>query len=164
LSDLLKKGTKFVWDSKAEEAFLDIKSRLASKPVLIAPNFDKPFIIGVDASDTAIGATLMQEANGLERPICYISRKLNAHQKRYATVEKEALALLTAVRAFSIYFGSAKTIVFSDHSPLQFLNKMAPHNQKLLRWCLELQQYNLEVRHRAGRENLLPDILSRPSE
>ena len=164
LSDLLKKGAKFLWDDKTESAFLDIKSRLASKPVLIAPDFSKPFIIGVDSSDVAIGATLMQEVDGLERPICYLSRKLNTHQRRYAIVEKEALALLTAVRAFSIYFGSAKTTVFSDHSPLQFLDKMAPHNQKLLRWCLELQQFNLEVRHRAGRDNLLPDILSRPSE
>lgn len=164
LSDLLKKGTKFEWDEKAEQAFLDIKSRLASQPVLIAPNFDKPFIIGVDASDKAIGAVLMQESDGLERPVCYLSRKLNSHQKRYAIVEKEAFALLTAVRAFSIYFGSAPTVVYTDHSPLQFMNKMAPHNQKLLRWALELQQYNLDVRHRAGRDNLLPDILSRPSD
>ena len=105
----------------------------------------------------------MQEADGLERPIYYLSRKLNQHQRRYATVEKEAFALLTAVRAFSIYCGSGKTTVYSDHSPLQFLDRMASHNQKLLRWCLELQQYNLEVRHRPGKENLLPDILSRPS-
>ncbi len=132
--------------------------------MLIAPDYNKPFIVGVDASDTAMGAALMQEADGLERPVCYLSRKLNKHQKRYAIVEKEALALLTAVRTFSVYFGSAKTIVYSDHSPLQFLDRMAPHNQKLLRWCLELQQYNLEVRHRAGKDNLLPDILSRPSE
>jgi len=164
LSDLLKKGAKFEWNDQTEEAFLDIKSRLASQPVLIAPDYNKPFIVGVDASDTAIGAALMQEADGLERPVCYLSRKLNKHQKRYAIVEKEALALLTAVRTFSVYFGSAKTIVYSDHSPLQFLDRMAPHNQKLLRWCLELQQYNLEVRHRAGKDNLLPDILSRPSE
>jgi hypothetical protein len=164
LSDLLKKGTKFEWNNQTEQAFLDIKSRLASQPVLIAPDFDKPFIVGVDASDTAIGATLMQEIDGLEHPVCYLSRKLNKHQKRYAIVEKEALALLTAVRAFSVYFGSAPTVVYTDHSPLQFLNRMASNNQKLLRWCLELQQYNLDVRHRAGKENLLPDILSRPAE
>jgi hypothetical protein len=163
LSDLLKKGTPFKWENHHEQAFLDIKSRLASQPVLIAPNFAEPFLVAVDASDKAIGATLMQERDGLERPVCYMSRKLNEHQKRYAIVEKEALALITAVRAFSVYFGSSPTIVYTDHSPLQFLNRMAPTNQKLLRWCLELQQYNLDVRHRAGKLNLLPDLLSRPS-
>ena len=78
-------------------------------------------------------------------------------------IEKEAFALLTAVRSFSVYFGSEPVKVFTDHSPLQFLNRMSPHNQKLLRWNLELQQYNLQIIHRPGRNNLLPDILSRPS-
>ena len=163
LSDLLKKGTKFQWTHKAEQAFLDIKSRLGSRPVLRPPDFTKPFIIAVDASDIAIGATLLQEVDGLEHPICFLSRKLNEHQRKYSIVEKEALALLIAVRTFSIYFGSTPVKVYTDHSPLQFLNRMAPHNAKLLRWSLELQQYNIEVVHRPGKQNLFPDILSRPS-
>jgi hypothetical protein len=88
---------------------------------------------------------------------------LNAHEIRYSTVEKEALALVLAVRAFSVYFGSAEVLVYTDHSPLQFINQMANSNQKLLRWSLELQQYSLVIKHRPGRLNLLPDILSRPS-
>jgi len=60
LSDLLKKGAKFEWKDRTEEAFLDTKSRWASQPVPIAPDF-------------AIGAVLMQEADGLERPVCYLT-------------------------------------------------------------------------------------------
>ena len=62
-----------------------------------------------------------------------------------------------------------KTFLATHHPPhldgtkRQFLNRMSPHNQKLLRWNLELQQYNLQIIHRPGRNNLLPDILSRPS-
>jgi len=164
LSDMLRKGTKFVWTESTEQSFLDIKSRLASRPVLVPPDFSKPFIVAVDASDIAIGAALMQENDGLEQPICFLSRKLNAHQHKYSTVEKEALALLTAVRTFSVYFGSSVVTVYTVHSPLQFLECMAPHNAKLLRWSLELQQYNLEIRHRSGKNNLFPDILSRPTE
>ena len=78
-------------------------------------------------------------------------------------IEKEAFALLTAVRLVSVYFGSEPVKVFTDHSPLQFLNRMSMHNQKLLRWNLELQQYNLQIFSRPGRNNILPDILSRPS-
>jgi RNase H-like domain found in reverse transcriptase len=96
--------------------------------------------------------------------VCYLSRNLDKHQKAYATVEKEALALATSVRAFTVYFGSSEVTVYTDHSPLQFLAKMANHNQKLLRWSLELQHYNLNVVHRRGRDNLIPDILSRPSQ
>jgi hypothetical protein len=91
-----------------------------------------------------------------------MSKKLNGNQRKYSTVETEALALLIAVRTFSLYFCSAPVQVYTDHSPLLFLDRMAPHNAKLLRWRLELQHYNVDIVHRPGKENLLPDILSRP--
>jgi len=63
-----------------------------------------------------------------------------------------------------VYFGSTPVKVYSDHSPLQFLSRMSNFNQKLLRCSLELQQYNLEILHRPGNKNIIPDILSRPSQ
>ena len=101
--------------------------------------------------------------DGIEHPICYFSKKLDCHQKRYSTVEKEALGLILSVRAFSVYFGSTPVRVYTDHSPLQFLQWISAHNQKLLRWSLELDQYNLDVRHRPGKDNIFPDFLSRPA-
>jgi len=101
--------------------------------------------------------------DSVEHPVCFYSKKLDCHQKRYSTIEKEALGLVLAVRMFSVYFGTQPVKVFTDHSPLQFIQRMANHNQKLLRWSLELQQYNLEICHRAGRDNLMPDLLSRPT-
>ena len=88
LSDLLKKGTKFVWIAEAERAFLDLKSRLVPQPISRSPDFGQPFCLAVDASDVAIGAVLIQEVDGIEHPICYYSKKLNCHQKRYSTVER----------------------------------------------------------------------------
>jgi len=163
LSDLLRKGTRFEWTPETENAFLDIKSRLATQPILHPPDYSLPFCLSVDASDNAVGATLFQEINGVEHPICYYSKKLDRHQKWYSVIEKEALALVLAVRYFSVYFGSGVVKVYTDHRPLKFIQRMANHNQKLLRWSLELQQYNLEVVHRSGKDNLLSDLLSRSS-
>jgi len=161
LTNLLRKGTKFVWTEDTKRAFVDIKSRLASRPILRPPDFSLPFAIAVDASAVAIGANLLQVVDGIEHPICYYSKRLNSHQQNYATIEKEALALVLAVRIFSVYFGAQPVTVYSDHSPLQFLKNMANYNQKLLRWSLELQQYNLSIVHRPGKQNLIPDVLSR---
>jgi hypothetical protein len=163
LSDLLKKDVKFEWKSDVDKAFLDIKSRLASRPILRPPDFSLPFHLSVDASNTAIGATLFQQIENIEHPICFFSHKLDKHQRNYSTIEKEALGLLLAVRVFSVYFGSAPVRVYTDHNPLVFMQRMANHNQKLLRWSLELQQYNLDVVHISGKDNLFSDILSRPS-
>lgn len=163
LTDLLKQGAKFKWSEEAEQTFLDIKSRLVSRPILRPPNFDIPFHLAVDSSNLATGAVLFQTHDGTEYPICYFSHKLDVHQKRYSTIEKEALGLVLAVRAFSVYFGSTPVKVYTDHNPLVFIQKMANYNQKLLRWCLELQQYNLEVVHRPGKDNFFADLLSRPT-
>ena len=97
------------------------------------PDHTLPFCLSVDASDLAIGATLFQLVEGLEHPICFYSKKLDAHQKRYSTIEKEALSLVLAVRYFSVYFGTGVVTVYTDHNPLVFLQRMANHNQKLLR-------------------------------
>ena len=60
LSDLLKKGTKFVWTAAVDRAFLDLKSHLLTQPVLRPPDYDPPFQLTVDASDLAVGATLFR--------------------------------------------------------------------------------------------------------
>ena len=133
------------------------------EPVLKAPDFTKPFILQVDACDDGIGAVLLQEFNGERHPICYHSAKLKTHQRPYATVEKEALALILALEKFHVYLGGTgqKIVVHSDHNPLKFVTQLKLKNQRLARWALALQPYNLEIQHIRGRENVLADALSR---
>ena len=52
--------------------------------------------------------------------------------------EKEALALVTSVKAFSPYYGAAPVTVWTDHSPLRYIETMSNQNAKLIRWALEL--------------------------
>ncbi|KAL1252153.1 hypothetical protein QQF64_019949 [Cirrhinus molitorella] len=66
---------------------------LTSEPVLRAPDFNCPFLLQTDASDTGLGAVLSQVQDGKEHPVIFISRKLTPAETRYATVEREALAV-----------------------------------------------------------------------
>ncbi|KAL1259008.1 hypothetical protein QQF64_009585 [Cirrhinus molitorella] len=86
-----------VEDSAAEEAFQQVKTALTSEPVLRAPDFNCPFLLQTDASDTGLGAVLSQVQDGKEHPVIFISRKLTPAETRYATVEREALAVKWAV-------------------------------------------------------------------
>nr|XP_054592685.1 uncharacterized protein LOC129157498 [Nothobranchius furzeri] len=131
---------------------------------LTAPDLSRPFKLEVDASDAGAGAVLLQEdAGGLDHPICYFSRKFNFVQRYYSTIEKETLALIWSLQHFSVYVGNNKftTIVFTDHNPLTFLHRMYNHNQRLMRWALLLQEFNLDIRHKKGTENLMADALYR---
>ena len=141
---------------------MSIKSLLVNQPILKPADANKPFFVVVDASGTGYGGALMQEYEGLLHPVAYFSRLFDKHQTQYSTVEKECVALLHLVRVFNVYFGTERVVVLTDHSPLQFLASMGKTNNKLLRWSLELQEYNLEVRHIPGRLNVLADFLSRP--
>lgn len=125
------------------------------------PDYNEKFCLAVDASMYCVGGCLFQMYQDIEHPVCYFSRKLNKHQINYSIVEKEAYALLLAVRLFSVYFGSNSVVVFTDHLPLKALANMSNGNQRLLRWSLELNQYALDIKYRAGRQNILPDLLSR---
>ena len=115
-----RKGTKFTCTQAAEEAFLDLKSCLSTQPVLRPPDYSLPFCLTVDASDLAVGATLFQLVENIEHPVCFYSKKLDIHQQRYSTIEKEALGLVLAVRYFSVYFGTGVVTVYTDHNPLLF--------------------------------------------
>ncbi|MDA3067896.1 Ty3/Gypsy family RNase HI domain-containing protein [Campylobacter sp. JMF_01 NE2] len=141
-----------------------LKAILKSTPVLLAPDFNKCFKLAVDASDVGAGAVLIQEDdNGIDHPVCYFSKKFNTQQRNYSTIEKECLALILAIQHFEVYLTSSPMpiVVFSDHNPLSFLHKLKNKNQRLLRWSLMLQEYNLEIRHIKGRDNIIPDALSR---
>ncbi|XP_076055262.1 uncharacterized protein LOC143033653 [Oratosquilla oratoria] len=86
LTDLLRKDHDFVWTPTCETAFKNLKSLLTNAPVLRAPDFQRPFLLQVDASDTGIGAALLQEHNEVLHAIAYYSKKLSPAQKNYSVL------------------------------------------------------------------------------
>lgn len=164
LTDMLSKKKNFLWTEGCQKAFDQLKAVLTSSPVLVAPKLDQAFKLAVDASDIGAGAVLLQEnVEGVDHPVSYYSKKFNRCQRNYSTIEKETLALVLALQHFEVYLGSAAgpVVVYTDHNPLTFLSKMKNKNQRLLRWSLFLQQFNLDIKHIKGKYNVIADSLSR---
>ena len=98
----------------------------------------------------------------IDHPECYFSKKLNMHQRNYSTIEKECLALILALTHRKVYISSIAVrtiIVYSDHNPLTFIDTVQCKNQRL-RWGLMLQEFNIEIRHVLGKDNIIADALS----
>ena len=164
LTNLLSKKVKFVWTDDCQLAFDKVKLLLQKSPVLKSPDYEKPFKLIIDSSDIGTGSVLVQEASdGLDHPVSYFSKKFLKYQKNYSVVEKETLGLVLALEHFDVYLGSTpfKIKVYTDHNPLTFLKTMKNKNQRLVRWSLALQEYNLEIQHIPGSENVVADALSR---
>ncbi|XP_069174538.1 uncharacterized protein [Procambarus clarkii] len=162
LTNLLRKQVKFKWTKECQNSFQNLKGILSTSPVLASSQFGKPFILHIDASDVGIGAELIQVGlDNIEHPVYYYSRKFNSAQKNYSVVEKEALGLILSIKKFEIYLSGNKVLVFTDHNPLIFINMMKIRNQRILRWSLFLQEFNVEIKHIPSRQNVTADALSR---
>ena len=163
LTNLLKKQTKFDWSQECEHAFMEIKDLLTKAPVLVSPNYTKPFKIMVDACKQGMGAVISQVGDdSLEHPISFCSKKFLPYQVNYSCIEQELLGLILSLKHFDYYIhGSQFPIdIYTDHNPLVFLSKIN-QNQRLLRWSLFLQSYNLNIVHVKGKNNIVADTLSR---
>ncbi|CAM4657089.1 unnamed protein product [Lepidochelys kempii] len=105
LTDLIKaQGPNMVKSADAaENAFTDLPTDLCSNPVLIAPDFNKEFILQTDASEVGLGAVLLQMVRDEEYPILYLSRKLLPREQKYTMVERECLAVKWAMETLCFY-------------------------------------------------------------
>lgn len=161
LTRLLCKEAKFVFDADCLAAFQILKKSLVSAPIVQPPDWDLPFEIMCDASDYAIGAVLGQRKDKKLHVIYYASRTLDDAQIKYATTEKELLAVVYAFEKFRSYLVGSKVIVHTDHAALKYLMTKKDAKPRLLRWILLLQEFDIEIRDKRGAENGVADHLSR---
>ena len=164
LTNLTKKKNPdiVVWREECDRAFNTLKDMLTSAPVLSSPNFEKMFILQTDASNYGVGAVLSQaDAEGLDHPIAFFSKKLLDREQKYSTIEKECLAIKLAVNAFQVYLLGRPFVIQIDHRTLQWLSNVKDENSHLARWSLALQPYQFKIEHRQGRQNANADFLSR---
>ena len=94
LTRLTSKGVKCKWKDVEQNSFDEIKRVMSTETLLAYPQFDKPFIVHTDASDTQLGAVILQE----KKPIAFYIRKLNDAQKRYTTTEQELLSIVETLK------------------------------------------------------------------
>jgi hypothetical protein len=113
-----------------------------------------------------MGASLCQEMDGKERIIAYASQNFNKHELKYATIEKEAAAILWAIKLFQPYLSGARFKVKSDHAPLKWLAQCQNATGRIARWQMRLREHSgfEGIEYLKGNENCLADGLSRCPE
>lgn len=158
MTKCLKKGAKIkIDDPDYENAFYLCKELLTNAPILVYPDFEKPFKLTTDASNVAIGSVLSQG----NRPVAYYSRTLNSAEKNYSTIEKELLSILDSTKHFRPYLYGQNFTIETDHNPLVWLYKIKEPNSRLIRWKLKLDEFDFNIIHKKGKENKVADALSR---
>ena len=104
LHRLTAKDVPFNWTADCEGAFVSLKTRLASPPVLAYPFFGDDFTLETDASIQGLGAILSQvQPDGKLHPVAYASRALNPCERNYSVSRLEMLAVVWTVTHFHSY-------------------------------------------------------------
>ncbi|VDD84544.1 unnamed protein product [Mesocestoides corti] len=118
LNHLPGKDVPWIWSDECEEAFCQLKSMLSSDLLLTHYNPALPIVVAADASAKGIGAVILHVfPDGTEKAIMHASRSLTTTEQRYGQIEKEALALVFAVRRFHKLIYGRRFTLLTDHKP-----------------------------------------------
>jgi hypothetical protein len=160
MTELLKKGVKYEWSQKCEEAFYTLRQRLTTAPVLAQPDNTKPFEVYCDASGTRLGCVLIQD----NRVIAYASRALRPHEQNYPTHDLELAAVVHALKIWRHYLIGAHYNIYTDHKSLKYIFTQADLNMRQRRWLELIKDYDLEVHYHPSKANVVADALSRKAQ
>ncbi|CAL9000852.1 unnamed protein product [Prunus brigantina] len=126
----LKKGHKDKWDDECEVAFQNLKTYLTSPPLLSKPIPGEDLYIYLAVSDSAVSSALIREELGAQHPVFYTSKPLLDAETRYPKMEKLIFSLIIVITEF----------------PLRSILHNPDTSQRLMKWAIELSQYDLLYR------------------
>ena len=161
LTKLTEKGQPFAWGEEQEKAWLQLKEKLLTAPVLAYPIPGVSFTVDCDASGYGIGAVLSQVQDGRERVISYGSRSLTKEERRYCVTKREMLAMVYFLKQYRHYLYGQKFHVRTDHGALRWLMGFKDPQGQVARWLEVLGTYNFTIEHRPGPRHGNADAMSR---
>jgi len=161
LHNLTKRGATFEWTPECDAAFQQLKQALTSAPILVAPCDEVQYVLDTDASDTAIGAVLQQEQNGMLHVVGYASQTLNPTESRYCITRRELLGMVFGLKKYGQHLLGRPIIVRTDHAALKYLLTTPEPTGQQGRWLDLLSEYDITIQHRPGRVHGISDALSR---
>ena len=154
---LLAKAKAWFWERDQERAFKEAKAALTLAIPLHAPNFNKPFVVEVDASRSGFGAFLLQG----DRVVRVARKATTAGEAGLQATSLELAALVWAVDTFSHYLLGRHFQVITDHRSLQWLKSIRTPFARLALWRNALDQFDFEVKYRPGHLHGAADAMSR---
>jgi hypothetical protein len=152
---------KFVWGKEQQLALDEIKSYLTNPPVLVPPQHGKPFTLYLSTDDTVIGSALIQEFEGKERVIYYLSRRLVDAETRYSAIEKLCLCLYFSCTKLRHYLLSAECIIICKDDVVTYMLSMLIMSGRISKWILALSEFDLRYESaKAVKGQIMTDFVT----
>ena len=166
---LTQKNIPFIWDQSCTCMFEHLKTLMCSKPILHQPDYTKAFFLAMDTSAYGMGAILSQEGELNPRtqkpmlcPVAYYSNTFTPMEQNYDIYEREFLGVLKALKHFRPHVTAMEipVTILTDHANLTHWKATRKVNRCVAQWFMEIQDYNLTIKHVPGMIHTTPDMLS----
>eukprot|EP00253_Pinus_taeda_P009868 PITA_09868 len=161
LFQLLTKDSEFVWSDDCDAAFTKINELVCSALILRGPDWALPFHIHTDASQITICVVLVQQEDKVPYAVYYVSKNLAPIELNYMVTEKEFLAIIYAINKFWHCITGYPTFVHTDHAAIRYIMKKPVTPGCITRWLLLLQEFDITIVDKPGKDNVVADFLSR---
>eukprot|EP00116_Pleurobrachia_bachei_P000433 sb/3460695/ len=165
LTALLTGSEKFEFGAEAKSSFDAVKTALSNPPCLVWADPNKTFNLFTDASGYCMGFCLMQEGeDGKMHPIHYGSKMFNPSQLHWPSFVKEFHAAYWAITRMRFYLFGRRFVLHTDCKAMSFgtfLKKTTAN--AIIRWSMQLSEYEFDIKFIPGKENVVSDFLSRPA-
>ena len=159
-----KKKKVLEWTPEMDAKFKILKDLFSRKPIRAYPRFGEDeamFVVTPDWSIDAVGVILEQEQDGQMRFVAAAGRKTTPGERNYPPTKGELSGIIYALRKFEHILRYKKFVIYCDHQPLQWLQKMKNPRGIYWRWLAELATYDFEIRYKPGKQVGAADGLSR---
>jgi hypothetical protein len=144
---MLRKGNEVKWMPEARSYFEQIKQALAEATVLINPDYSKKFLIFSFSSNDTLAVVLLQKnSDGMEQPISFFSRALRDAEVIYDIMEKQAYALVKALKASRVYVLHSKIIAYVPSSSVKETLIQLDIDEKISKWIAKILEFDLEMK------------------
>ena len=146
----------FIWTTKCQQAFDQMKALVSSDALLTFPDHMQPLNVETDASDYQLSSVIKQHGC----PVANYSHKLNSAQHNYMTIEKELVSIVETFKEFHTILLGSIIRVHMDHKNL--INQLTDFTtQRVLHWHLLLEEFNPTVFYKDRPNNVLANAILR---
>lgn len=104
---------------------------------------------------------MQKQEDSLFHPVAYFSKRTTDAETRYQSFELETLAIIYAIKRFRVYLEGISFKIMTDCNSLMITLAKRTVNSRIVRWALELENFNYTIVHRAGTKIGHDDALSR---
>lgn len=161
LSELLKKNVEFTWKAAQEDAFVTLREKLTTSPVLRLFDPKAPIEVHTDASAKGIGGMLLQVHSGKRHLVYAVSKTCSQSESLYHSSRLELLAIVWTLTRLRQFLLGVQFTVVTDCQCLTYLHRAKVGNGQMARWAILIAEFDCKFQHRPGTNMAHVDAISR---